>query len=306
MLGLVLFHGVFWSGLLSASSAYMTDVIPEARRAEGIGYWGLSTIVAVAVAPAIGFAVYRHGWIWLCAVTAALNLADGRHRLQPRGAAATPPPRTSAPFFTRGLLEWRVLLVSFTLFLYSFGYGGITSFVALYADANHIAPKGIFFTVMSVVILLTRPLSGRAADRLGYKKILFPSLTLIALGLALLAASATRAGLVAAAIVFGGGFGSAYPAFAAHVDDPRGRRAAGGGLRRDPGRLRHRDRHRVHRHRLDHPPLRLFARVRGRRPCWRPWPCRSSCWRRSACSRPRSPPSCYSEPPASGTRLTTT
>ena len=30
----------------------------------------------------------------------------------------------------------RVLILSFTLFLYSFGYGGITSFTALYADAN--------------------------------------------------------------------------------------------------------------------------------------------------------------------------
>ena len=215
MLGLVLLHGVFWSGLLSASSAYMTDIIPEARRAEGIGYWGLSTIVAIAVAPAIGFAVYRHGWIRLCAVTAALNLlmAGIAFGLEERPTTAVP----ADAFFTKGLLEWRVLLVSFTLFLYSFGYGGITSFVALYADANHIAPKGIFFTVMSVVILLTRPLSGRAADRLGYKKVLFPSLTLIALGLALLAASATRPGLVAAALVFGAGFGSAYPAFAAYV-----------------------------------------------------------------------------------------
>jgi MFS family permease len=194
MLGLVLLHGVFWSGLLSASSAYMTDIIPEARRAEGIGYWGLSTIVAIAVAPAIGFAVYRHGWIRLCAVTAALNLlmAGIAFGLEERPRAAAP----AGAFFTKGLLEWRVLLVSFTLFLYSFGYGGITSFVALYADANHIAPKGIFFTVMSVVILLTRPLSGRAADKLGYKKVLFPSLTLIALGLTLLAASATRPGLV--------------------------------------------------------------------------------------------------------------
>jgi MFS family permease len=232
MLGLVLVHGVFWSGLLSASSAYMMDVIPEARRAEGIGYWGLSTIVAVAFAPAIGFAVYRHGWIWLCVVTAALNLLMAAIAFsldeRPRPAAAH-----VDPFFTKGLLEWRVLLLSFTLFLYSFGYGGITSFVALYADANHIAPKGIFFTAMSVVILLTRPLSGRAADRVGYKTILFPSLALIALGLALLAASATRAGLVASAVVFGSGFGSAYPAFAAHVMthvDSARRGAAFGGI----------------------------------------------------------------------------
>jgi MFS family permease len=234
LLGSVLLHGIFWSGLLSASSAYMTDIIPEARRAEGIGYWGLSTIVAVAVAPAIGFAVYRHGWTWLCAVTGALNLLmagialglEERPHARPAAAAG-------GPFFTRDLLEWRVLLVSFTLFLYSFGYGGITSFVALYADANHVSPKGIFFTVMAVVILLTRPLSGRAADRLGYKKVLFPSLVLIAVGLALLAVSATRPALVAAAIVFGTGFGSAYPAFAAyvmgHVDAAR-RGAAFGGI----------------------------------------------------------------------------
>jgi MFS family permease len=70
---------------------------------------------------------------------------------------------------------------------------------------------------MAAVILLTRPLSGRAADRLGYKKVLFPSLTLIAVGLAMLAWSATRASLIAAAIVFGTGFGSAYPAFATYV-----------------------------------------------------------------------------------------
>ena len=47
---LVFFHGLFWSGLLSASSAYMTEVIPESRRAEGIGYWGMSTMLATAVA----------------------------------------------------------------------------------------------------------------------------------------------------------------------------------------------------------------------------------------------------------------
>jgi len=232
LLGFVLLHGVFWSGLLSASSAYMTDIIPEARRAEGIGYWGLATIVAVAVAPAAGFAVYHHGWTWLCAVTGALNVLMAAIALGLR-EDKRPHSGPRPPFFSRDLLEWRVLIVSFTLFLYSFGYGGITSFVALYADANHIAPKGIFFTVMSVVILMTRPLSGRAADRLGYKTILFPSLTLIAVGLALLAASATKAGLVAAAIVFGSGFGSAYPAFAAYVMgevDAARRGAAFGGI----------------------------------------------------------------------------
>src|SRR5438552_2362080 len=68
MLALVVVHGVFWSGLLSASAAYMTNLLPERRRAEGIGYWGLSTVAAIAVAPPIAFWILqRGGWTWICA-----------------------------------------------------------------------------------------------------------------------------------------------------------------------------------------------------------------------------------------------
>src|SRR5262245_41386318 len=59
LLALAIVHGVFWSGLLSASSAYMTNMLPEKRRAEGIGYWGLSTLAAVSIAPTAGFWIYR-------------------------------------------------------------------------------------------------------------------------------------------------------------------------------------------------------------------------------------------------------
>ena len=67
MLALVTVHGVFWSGLLSASAAYLTNLLPERRRAEGIGYWGMSSIASVAVAPPLGFWIMQHGgWRWIC------------------------------------------------------------------------------------------------------------------------------------------------------------------------------------------------------------------------------------------------
>src|SRR6185503_6359950 len=74
MLALSIVQGVFWSGLLSASAAYMTQMLPERRRAEGIGYWGMSTMAAVAVAPSVGFVIYRYGWVWLCVLAGVLNL----------------------------------------------------------------------------------------------------------------------------------------------------------------------------------------------------------------------------------------
>jgi MFS family permease len=222
MLALVVAHGVFWSALLSASAAYLTNLLPERRRAEGIAYWGLSSVAAIAVAPPAAFWIMQHGgWRWICISCGALNVAmgaiavglpgDGRHERelrQPFAAAGSPP---------RRLIEWRVLALSLTLFLYSFGYGAITSFSAMFADAIGVAPKSIYLTLLAVVILLTRPLSGRLADRVGYRRVFVPCLALIAVGLSLLAHASSLAWLAASAIIFGVGFGTAYPVFVAYV-----------------------------------------------------------------------------------------
>jgi len=74
-------------------------------------------------------------------------------------------------------------VLSITLFLYSFGYGAITSFSAVYADAIGVSPKSLYLTVLAVVILISRPLAGPLADRIGYRRVFMPSLVLIAAGL---------------------------------------------------------------------------------------------------------------------------
>ena len=214
MLGLVLIHGVFWSGLLTGSAAYMTNAMPESRRAEGLAYWGLSTIAAIAVAPSIGFWMFHFGWRALCLEAAALNVLMGIIAWCLPHQPIVPHPEVHGK---RGLVEWRVLILSFTLFLYSFGYGGITSFSALYADANGVAPKGIYLTTLAVVILVTRPLAGRLGDRFGYRRVFLPCLVLIALGLSCLVFGGSRFWLVTSAAIFGAGFGTAYPVFAGYV-----------------------------------------------------------------------------------------
>ena len=213
---LVFFHGLFWSGLLSASAAYMTGLIPPARRAEGIGYWGMATVLATAFAPALGLAVYaRGGWTALCASVGALNvamavIASNLERDPPR-------PTEPGPFFTKDLVAWRVLAPSLALFLCSFGYGGVTSFVAMWTEKNGLSPKGLFFTVFSLTVLAMRPFIGRVADRAGPRRVLLPLLGLTAASFALLAAATTRPLLGLSALLFGAGFGNVYPVFAAHV-----------------------------------------------------------------------------------------
>jgi MFS family permease len=229
-LALVVPHGVFWSGLLSASGAYMMSLLPERRRGEGVSYWGLSSILAIAVAPLAGFWIYRYGWVWLCGVILALNL------LMTIIATTLPEIRhetTGDHGHAGGWVDWGVFGLALTLFLYSFGYGGITSFSALYADAHGIAPTSIYLTTLGTVMLVTRPLSAKLGDRFGYKRVLIPSLLLGAAGLAVLPFGPTRGSLMFSAMLFGLGFGSAYPVFTAYVMQrvhPRRRGAAYGAM----------------------------------------------------------------------------
>ena len=247
MLALVVVHGIFWSGLLSASAAYLTNMLPEQRRAEGIGYWGLSSVAAIAVAPPIAFWIFDRGWIWVCASCAVLNVAmgmiawtlddppDARTITGADAATSTQSTATNAAdrAHAPSLVEWRVLILAVSLFLYSFGYGAITSFSAVYADAIRVTPKSLYLTLLAVVILCTRPLSGPLADRIGYKPVLAPALAFTAAGLAILVAARSRATLAASAIVFGIGFGTSYPVFVAYVMrdiDARRRGAAFGAI----------------------------------------------------------------------------
>jgi MFS family permease len=216
LLVLVPLHGIVWSGLLSASGAYIANMLPPSRRAEGIGYWGLSSVVALALAPPIGFWIYRFGWFWLCMFAMLLNLVMAAIAWRLHGSEA-PAVRGAHEHDPRGWVEWRVLLLSLPLFLYSFAYGAITSFSAMYADSLGIEPKSVYLTALAVVILVTRPILGPLGDRFGYRRIFAPCLVLITAGLVLLAMATTRSGLILSAIVFGTGFGTAYPVFAAYV-----------------------------------------------------------------------------------------
>jgi MFS family permease len=229
MLAVVVVHGLFWSGLLSASSAYMSATIPPSRRAEGLGLWGLASVSAIAAAPALGFWVYRHGWITLCVEIVTLNLimtviawrlpheSQGAHEGHETQKAGTSTGREVLPSGLASLVEWRVIVLAVTLGLIAFGYGGLTSFSAMFADDLHISPRSAFLSSMAAAMLVGRLTIGRALDRIGHRKVLLPVLVMPAIGLLLLGITYGPVMFVTSGVVFGAGFGLMYPAFAAYV-----------------------------------------------------------------------------------------
>jgi MFS family permease len=228
----VTLHGIFWSGLLLASSAHVTSVIPAARRAEGLGYWGMSSLLAVTVAPSIGFAIYKHGWLTLCLSVAAMNVVMGLiawsiHESH-EGAPGWPSTRE-----LRESLNFSVLRLSAALLLYSFGFGAVTSFAALAADERGIAPREIFLTTMAFTTFLSRPILSPFLDKLGHVRMFRSFVIMIPVGLALLSIAHDKWMMGLSAVVFGLAYGNAHPAFTAYIMgrvDERGRGGAFGGI----------------------------------------------------------------------------
>ena len=225
-------HGVVWSGLLTAANSEAIQAVPAERRAEGIAYFSLAMNLAIAVAPAIGIWMLERSWPLLCAAIALLDLSVAALALR---LAPDPPPaadrwRRLAP---HRAVEWRTVVVGVAMLLASFGYGGLTSFVALYAEARGIAPKGIFFTAFAATIMVSRPLLAPLLDRHGPRRAIPLALALVTLGLALAATPTTRAGMIGVGVVYGLGFallGPSFTTWAAGNVDPARRGAAFGAL----------------------------------------------------------------------------
>jgi MFS family permease len=225
MLGLVVIHGIVWSGLLAASGAYMTSAIPASRRAEGLSYWGLATVLAIGAAPAIGFWVYSHGWFVLCLELAALNVVmaviawmlpdDRAEALEVAGPAPAWP--SSIGEFIRSHVEWRVFWFAVAMALVAFGYGALTSFSALFADELGISPRSLFLSATAVTTIAARLIVGRILDDVGPRRVLIFCMIVPTIGLFLVAGAVGEVTFVISALVFGAGFGLLHPAFYSHV-----------------------------------------------------------------------------------------
>ena len=217
-------HGAIWSGIMASAGAIMSEFIPESRRTQGMAWWGLSSTAAITIAPAVGLWVFRFGWFTLSMELAALSV------VMSIGAFMQPLRETTKPLGGSALAQawdWPVVRTTLSLTVVAIGYGGITSYSAIVAVERGIQPKSLFLTTFAITVVIFRVLFSHLGDRLGPKRVLYPMLAMIPFAFVSLALAHTRGQMIGAAVLFGVGFGGAYPAFVTFVldnTDP-GRRA---------------------------------------------------------------------------------
>ena len=215
--GLRLVHGIVFALATTTAASIAVLVIPPSRRGEGIGYFSVTTNMAMVVGPLAGLLLYQtlriSGLFLALAVLAALILAAASAISLPPKAVQPSPSASKTPFFEH-FIEKRSLLASFLGGLVFFAYGGILTFIPLYAASLHMAEStGLFFAVFAVVIVASRPVVGNVLDRVGPSHVVYPGFALFIIGFILFGFVSTKPWFLLSAAILGLGFGALSPVF---------------------------------------------------------------------------------------------
>lgn len=210
LLFLRLIHGAGWSTASTAAVTMVADIIPPSRRGEGMGYYGLCSILAMAIAPALALMLLDgNGFLPIFILSMITNLGAiiaGYFITLPPYSVSNITDVKKGPLFDK-----RAFRVSLTLFFTTISYGGIVTFLPLYADERGIANIGLFFTVYAAALLVTRPYAGKYFDRKGPDNIILYGLLLIFVSTFVLAFAKTMPIFLLSGILFGFGFGAVQP-----------------------------------------------------------------------------------------------
>lgn len=199
-------HGFGWGAVSTASSTIAADNIPKKRFGEGMGYFSLTSSLAMALAPVIGLSlIARYGSSMLFYVSTILATLGfiATFRLKYKETTTQSTNKTNGSLYEKSSLN-----PSFIVFFVSITYGALTSFLPLYAAEQGIANIGIFFTVYAIALFITRPLFGKIIDTLGFDFAIIPGLVLVVIAMGLLSIASSLPLFLVTAFIYGVGFGA--------------------------------------------------------------------------------------------------
>lgn len=207
-------HGAPYGATIIANSTVAIDVLHPSRRAEGIGYYGLSNNVATALSPSVGIFLYE--WtdnFQLLFVISMLICGLGlftasRITMRPREKVKRGRLSLDRFFLTRA---WRQ---SVCLACFGLSYGVLSTYLAIYGRERLGITNGtgVYFLILSLGLMLSRIQGGRALARGRVVQNAAMGVSLSAFGYALFAAVPDMWAYYASALIIGLGNGHMWPA----------------------------------------------------------------------------------------------
>ena len=222
-------QGLTWGVTTISGSTIAVDIIPTAKRGEGIGYFSLSTTMGMSVGPIVGAFIIHHGGyseLFLSALFISLMSLIFAYSIRlPRKLSTS----KEIEFSVGNLFHRKSILPSINLLVIMTTYGGLLSFIALFGREIGIENTSLFFLIFAIGIGISRLTAGKTFDRKGPLGILTFCLILMIIGFPLLALIRNAAGFYISGLIIGFGIGVIFPTFQTIVNnlaDDRNRGAA--------------------------------------------------------------------------------
>ena len=158
-------HGGPFGALTVSNSTVAIDVLPSSRRTEGIGYYGLSNNLAMAIAPTIGIFIYKYTQsfellFWLALVVACAGwIVDATVRLDVKAIV-----KNKSKFSWDRFFLVRGWLLGLNMVAFGFSFGVLSNYLAIYGKEvmGITGGTGTYFMLCSVGLILSRLQGGKA------------------------------------------------------------------------------------------------------------------------------------------------
>jgi MFS family permease len=215
-----LFHGIGFGMATTAAGGIVADIIPDSRKGEGMGYFIMSNNLAMVIGPFLGLTLLNKSGMnsvfIVGAICSILALATGYFVKVPERAQEelTQQKAVKTKLSFGDLFEVPAIKISIVGGLLGIVYSSLLSFVSVYAqEIGLFEVSSFFFVVYAVVLLVSRPFTGRWFDQYGANKIVYPSIVVFAIGMLFLGISSTSFMFLFAAALIGLGWGTLFPSF---------------------------------------------------------------------------------------------
>ena len=158
-------HGGPFGALTVSNSTVAIDVLPSSRRTEGIGYYGLSNNLSMAIAPTVGVFVYKytHSFellFWIALIVAVCGwMVDATVKLPEKEIVRNRQKLSWDRFFL--IQGW---LIGLNMVAFGFSFGVLSNYLAIYGKEvmSITGGTGTYFMLCSIGLILSRLQGGRA------------------------------------------------------------------------------------------------------------------------------------------------
>ncbi|MFX3632836.1 MAG: MFS transporter [Candidatus Pristimantibacillus sp.] len=216
LLGLRVLFGIGFGMTSTVLPTLVSQIIPHKRIGEGIGYFGLSTSIAMSIGPMIGLSVIKDYGFTTLSMLGTLSAVLIIPLLLLSRSIPPQPVKVAKPVTTTEVSKKKPSMAGMWLpallnMLMSITYGGVLGFLALYGEEKNLAQIGLFFLFIAFTVLIVRPISGRLFDRKGPLLVLVPGAIIVVASLLILSYANSLPMVLLSALLYGFGFGAIQP-----------------------------------------------------------------------------------------------